>query len=315
MTVTDSSVAVEADPSLAPGLLLGATTVDLPVRRCGLDYWVRNVAQGTLAPDPGAPADPPEWMFAEGPLRAAMTEEFTFRSLAEEKATRALSYLVVNAPSAPEMDFFATQLLDEARHASDFRGHLVQLGTRPEQVPALVERVAGPDRDRILAPLEEFGLAIGRDSGDFIGGVVVLTVLVEGVLAPAAEMSERKWKIVDPPAAHVERLAGVDEIRHLSVGTSLIREHLVRHPDDHDRLRRLVARGQELWSALPVLDLLAHRERLFQQGIEPIRHVIGDYQIWPGRRLIDTTADERVIAAAEWAGELQASRLAVMGLA
>jgi hypothetical protein len=244
-----------------------------------------------------------------------MTEELTFRSLAEEKATRALSYLVVNAPSSLEMDFFATQLLDEARHASDFRGHLVQLGTPPEHVGALVERVAAHDRDRILAPLEEFGLAIGRDSGDFIGGVVVLTVLVEGVLAPAAEMSERKWRIVDPPAAQVERLAGVDEIRHLSVGTSLIRDYLVCHPDEQDRLRRLVARGQELWSSLPVLDLLARRERLFQEGIEAIKHAIGDYEIWPGRRLVDTTADERVIAAAEWAGELQASRLAVMGLA
>jgi hypothetical protein len=295
--------------------LLGATTVELSADTCTLDYWIRNVAQGTLAPVPDCPDSVPEWMLTDGPLRRAITEELTFRSLAEEKATRALSYLVVNAPSAAEMDFFGTQLFDEARHAFDFRGHLVRLGTAPEDVPALVDRVAGADRDRILAPLEAFGLAVGRDAGDFIGGVVVLTVLVEGVLAPAAELSERKWRVIDPAAARVERLAAVDEIRHLSVGTAVIRDHLDAHPGDRARLRQLVAQGQELWSGLPVLELLLQRETLFQDGIAGLGDVIGDYEIWPGRRLIDTTAEERVGAAAEWAAELQTSRLASMGLA
>jgi hypothetical protein len=308
-------LAAETDPTLAPGLLLGATTVDLSADTCTLDYWIRNVAQGTLAPVPDGLDSVPEWMLTDGPLRRAITEELTFRSLAEEKATRALSYLVVNAPSAAEMDFFGTQLFDEARHAFDFRGHLVRLGTAPADVPALVDRIAGADRDRILAPLEAFGLAVGRDRGDFIGGVVVLTVLVEGVLAPAAELSERKWRVIDPAAARVERLAAVDEIRHLAVGTAVIRDHLNAHPGDRDRLRRLVAQGQELWSGLPVLELLLRRETLFQDGIAGLGAVIGDYEIWPGRRLIDTTAEERVGAAAEWAAELQTSRLVTMGLA
>ena len=72
--------------------------------------------------------------------------------------------------------------------------------------------------DAVLVPLEEFGIPIGRDHGDYIGGVVVLTVLVEGVLAPAAELSERKWRLLDPAAAQIERAAGIDEIRHLTRG-------------------------------------------------------------------------------------------------
>ena len=142
------------------------------------------------------------------PAAAGTAEEFAFRSLAEEKATRALSHLVQQAPDIDCMEFFATQLLDEARHASIFRGHLLELGVPKDELHATIERVAGADRDAILVPLEDFGLRIGRDEGDFIGGVIVLTVLVEGVLAPTAELSERKWKLLDPAAAEISAEPG-----------------------------------------------------------------------------------------------------------
>ena len=95
------------------------------------------------------------------------------------------------------MEFFATQLIDEARHSRVFRDHLVELGVPADELFATVEQVAGRDRDRVLIPLEDFGLPLARE-GDFLGGVVLLTILVEGVLAPLAELSERKWRPLDP---------------------------------------------------------------------------------------------------------------------
>ncbi len=314
----DPQVPAEADLERAPGLLDGAMQLELTPQTCGIDYWLRAVAQGTLqglvgGHRPGTPV--PSFMREPGPLRSALVEEFAFRSIAEEKATRALSYLVLHAPDVVGMEFFATQLLDEARHSAAFRGHLLELGVPEDELFSTIEAVAGADRDRVLVPLEEFGLPLGQRDGDFIGGVIVLTVLVEGVLAPAAELSERKWRLLDPAAAEIERAAGIDEIRHLTVGSSVVKQHLAAHPEDLPRLQALIDRGRALWAGLPVLDVLLRRETLFQQGLEEHAAVVGDYELWPGRRLVDTTPEERLLTAATWSQEMQESRLAYMGLA
>ncbi|MER7001068.1 VlmB-like protein [Streptomyces sp. NPDC000410] len=318
MTTSLAKVPVEADRHLAPGLLEGALHTDLTPEGCDLGYWFRAVPEGTLGGDPmGRSADVavPDHMMEDGPLRQAVMQELAFRSMAEEKAARAISFLVAYAPDLAGMDFYSTQLMDEARHAYAFRGHLLELGTPEDRLEATMESLAGADRDAVLTPLEEFGLSVLEKDRDYIGGVITLTVLVEGVLAPTAELSERKWRPFDPPAAEIERAAGIDEIRHLSVGSTIVRRHLRRHPEELDRIRELVGRGNELWSRLPVQELTYRREQLYQQGLEQHRDLAGDYELWPGRRLVDTTAEERMLAAAEWARTTQESRLADMGLA
>ncbi len=187
----------------SPGIIDGAMSLQLTAQGCDLDYWIRAVAQGTLARlvhGHRATAGVPEFMKRPGPLREALIHEMAFRSMAEEKATRAIADLVRIAPGLAEMEFYVTQLFDEAGHARVFRGHIVELGVPPEELTELIEGVVDRDRERILAPLEEFAEPI-RASDGFIAGVVMLTVLVEGVLAPAAEMSERKWRPLDPAVA------------------------------------------------------------------------------------------------------------------
>jgi hypothetical protein len=318
MTMTSSHSAAEANWDSAPALLEGATSLELTAAQCNLKYWLGAVPNGTLrghvlghAPDVQAPS----FMREPGPLREALSTEFAFRSLAEEKATRAIAQLVALAPTTDVMEFYATQLLDEARHAMVFRSHLIELGVADEQtLPEVVESLAGADRDSVLNPLEEFGLALAADPPDFIGGVVALTVLVEGVLAPSAELSERKWRPLDPAAADIERGAGIDEIRHLSVGSWIARDHLQRHPDDKPRILQLITTGMTLWDELPVKELVYARELLFQEGLQAHADVVGDYEIWPGRRLIDTSAEERLLTALDWSQAMQQTRLEYMGL-
>jgi hypothetical protein len=314
---TESVVPAEADIDRAPGLLDGAMSLDLTPQTCNLEYWLGAVAQGTLRGlvhgGHRAGAVTPAWMREPGPLRQALIEEFAFRSIAEEKATRALSYLVLHAPDVHTMEFFATQLIDEARHASVFRGHLLEMGVPQDELRATIEQVAGEDREKILVPLENFGLPLGHD-GDFIGGVCVLTVLVEGVLAPAAQLSELKWRLLDPAAAEIERAAGIDEIRHLTVGSAVIGQYLRANPGELPRLKDLIERGRAMWGSLPVLDMILRREKLFQEGMQQLRHVVGDYELAPGKRLIDSTPEERLMMAATWSMEMQDNRLSSMGL-
>ncbi len=302
---------------LAPDLLEGAQTIELTPEECDIAYWLRAVPQGTLRGDPmgrTAGVSVPAHMKEGGPLRQAVMQELAFRSMAEEKAARALTRLVAYAPDLTGMDFFTTQLMDEARHAYAFRGHLLELDVPESELAATMEELAGADREAVLTPLEEFGLDVMETGRDYIGGVVTLTVLVEGVLAPTAELSERKWRPFDPAAAEIERAAGIDEIRHLSVGSTIVRRHLRAHPEEAGRLAELLERGTRLWERLPVAELTHRRELLYQQGMEQYGDLVGDYELWPGRRLLDTTAEERMATAAEWARRTQRSRLAYMGL-
>ncbi|WP_030729069.1 hypothetical protein [Streptomyces sp. NRRL S-237] len=311
MTITP----VEADWDRAPSVLEGARTLELTTADCNLPYWLQHVA-GTMlrrlsdgsVPDVG----PTEAVRTPGPLRDAIVDEFTFRHLAEEKAARALSFLVFHAPGTDDLEFFATQLVDEARHARIFREHLLRVGLDAAQIEAEVARTAATTAAAVLDPLEEFGLQVLRDQGDFYGGVLVLTVLVEGVLAPAAELSERKWRPLDPAAALVERGANMDEIRHLAVGSSVVRRYLTDHPEQRPRLLEIVTEGRRLWEELPMQEVLFRRESLFQEGMAEHAALIGDYEIWPGRRLVDTGIQERMEAAARWSQETQDTRLAHM---
>jgi hypothetical protein len=153
-----------------------------------------------------------------------------------------------------------------------------------------------------------------RDDEDFIGGVVMMTIILEGALAPAAELSERKWRPLDPAAAEIDKGAGIDEIRHLTVGAAIARQHLIDHPEDRERVVAMIGRGMRMWEELPVHEMVLSREIRFQEGMLEHADVVGDYEIWPGKRLIDSTPDERQAAAEGWSDEMKRKRLKYMGL-
>jgi hypothetical protein len=308
----------ECDWQEAPGLLEGVVGLKLTPQLCNLDYWLTAVPQGTLyglVSGHSPSARIPDYMLQRGPLQDAIMNEFAFRSIAEEKATRAISYMVAEAPDVTTLEFFATQLIDEARHSRVFRGHLLELGVPEGELVQTIESISGADAGRILVPLEEFALPLLRDKRDFMAGVVILTILVEGVLAPAAELSERKWRLLDPAAAQIERGANIDEIRHLTVGAAVVQQYLHDFPGEKDRLLEIISAGRNLWQQLPTNELIFKRELYFQEGMLQQASAVGDYEIWPGRRLIDSTPEERLEAANRWSMEMQNSRLQYMGLA
>ncbi len=299
-------------------LIDGAAQAGMTPEVCDLEFWfksTRDSLNGTVRGHaPGLAV--PRHMLEPGPLRDACLKEFAFRATTEQMTARHLSHLVRLAPDQVTMDFFATQLVDEARHADVFRTHLVDVGIPRDSLQEHMAQIVGTKRDTILRPLEEFALdLIAGDDGDFIGGVIFLTVIGEGALAPAAEMSERKWYLLDPPASQVAHGTNVDEVRHLGVGAEVVRAHVERHPDERGRLLELIGRGLKLWQELPILPLLIEREALFQAGMAPLRHLLGDYELVPGRRLADTTVEERIGLQGHWSDEMRGQRLEHMGLA
>ncbi|HYC90809.1 MAG TPA: VlmB-like protein [Thermoanaerobaculia bacterium] len=308
----------ETDFNEAPDLLEGALNLDLTAEQCDIEYWLHASAQGTLRnlvhghrPD----LKVPQYLLDPGPLRESVLEEYAFRTVVEEYGTRCVAYMVQSAPTRATLEFYVTQLFDEARHFSVFRHHLIELGIREEKMAAFLRERTRFGHDQVLGPLLKFALDDANGRNDFYVAVVMLTVIVEGVLAPSSEMSERKWKVLDPLAADVARTANIDEIRHLCVGSSIVRQHLREHPEERERLGGLMMQGMQLWKTIPIKDLIVQREVLFQQGMLSARDVLGDYELVPGRRLIDTTVEERLGIQMEWSTALQTKRLQYMGLA
>lgn len=314
---SEQQIAAEADWDRAPNILEGATELELDPHDCDLEYWLRNVAQGSLmglVRGRRPTSKVPDVLRRDGPLRDSLMAEMAFRSLSEEAATKACALVTMAASDITQLEFYATQTLDEARHAQSFRCHLMDLGVPADQLVETMERVAGEDRDRILEPLWTWGLPAFDNT--FINGVVIVTVLLEGVLAPTTELSERKWKPISEATADIERGACVDEIRHLAAGSWFVRDHLARRDEaERQRVLELITEGRRRWEALPTGEILIKREQLFQRGMEENAALIGDYELAPGRRLIDTTVEERVGMAATWTIEVQDSRLRYMGLA
>jgi hypothetical protein len=315
-TTRPDQVPLEADWDRAPGLLDGAQRLDLTARQCDLAYWLSAVAQGTLRGRArrGHDAITPDHMREPGPLREALVLELGNRSIAEEVAVRVLSHYVIAAPGTPELEFFTTQVVDEARHAMIFRGHLPELGVPQEGLAEFIARQGEDYTREVLDPISQFAISVVRDEGDFIGAVAVFTIVIEGVLAPAAELSERKWGVLDPAAAEIARGASIDEIRHLAVGSSLVREYLAAHPEHRPRIIELVRRGKALWDELPVEKFVMHREELFQEGMGAHAEALRDYEVFPGRRLLETTPKERYDLAEQWTDDMAAVRLPYMGV-
>ena len=284
---------------------------------CDIEYWIHNVAQGTLSGlvnghKPRQILE--EHMTTDGPLRDSLIKEMAFRFKTESVATKGLCELTAIAPNTKYMEFFVTQVMDEARHAHIFKNHILELGIPKQALSQTIELNASHDEKAILAPMHEWAMGVIRDEGYFYGGVAIITILLEGVLAPAAALSEIKWRPLNPMVADIEKGANIDEVRHLNVGAQIIKDHLKNNPRDKGRLLKVITEGRAIWGALPVSDMIYERECLFQEGISPLISTFRDYELISGMPLSKTTPESRMELSFAWSHEMQLSRLKYMGL-
>jgi hypothetical protein len=284
-------------------------------KRFDLDDWFHDVGThfGALQRGHRPGMRPPKWMLAPGPLRDAFVDEFSFRARVEEAAVRGLAQVVAAAPSLEAMDFYSSQLIDEARHAYVFRQQLVEIGHDAERIEAVVAELSRHHVETILEPLQAFAEPYAR-ARDFAAGAIMVAVIAEGALAPAAELSARKWRVLNPSAAEVAAGANRDEVRHLAVGTRLIGQYVREHEAERSRLMELIHAGMQQWAKLPIVDMLVRREQLFQQGIEQLRRELEGVELIPERPLIETTVEERLTIQVEWSGAMRTKQLKLMGL-
>ena len=243
----------EASLDRAPDLIEGARTLQMTAAGCGLEHWLRAVAQGTLRglvnghrPEAAVPA----WMREDGPLRQALR-----RGVRLPLDRRGEGHPGAVVPRAARSGHRRHGVL---RHPAARRGPALGGVPRPPARArgpagrAAPRRSSGSPARTATASSCRWRTSACRwapDDGDFIGGVVVLTVLVEGVLAPAAELSERKWRLARPGRRRdrAGRRASTRSATSPSAARSS-REHLLRAPRGAGPPQRARStRGRAMW--------------------------------------------------------------------
>lgn len=293
-----------------------AAATEMQAEDWGIEPWfdeqLRLRQQERLSPV----ADLPALTLEEGPLRESMVQEFAFKSVSEMYGTKALLQLAEIAPSCAEFDYLITQILDEARHAQLFRQHLVRIGfASASDVEARMAEGTAQAVTQIIEPLREYFEKWVVHRKDFIAGVVIITVVLEGVLAPSAELGELKWRPFDRAAADLQAAANADELRHLSVCAGMVRRATSQDASVRSAAIECMNEGMTLWANVPMGDTLLAREKLYQQGLDMHRERARDHRLAPGLLLTESSPEARIALARQWTHEMQTSRMGYMNLA
>jgi hypothetical protein len=262
-------------------------SVDLSIER-----WTRDVAVRQWSRDDGGLAHIgsalPEVIAGERSLAEVHRLDLSLFVVFEEAALRVSGALVRRAPDEAAMAFAAQQTLDEARHHEMFRRRL-EASTR-----ASGRRAAGDDI--LIPPLRRFlDLCYEvADHGDFVEGLVLTNLVLEGMAYPLYAYEERYWAPVDPYLARLIASAFADETRHVAFGAALVKEALDRG-GGRARVQRLTDDARQVMGEVfeyyvrkfvGLFDAVARRHRTLFAGAV----------FQPGRLLADTPYEEQIAA-------------------
>ncbi|AOY82444.1 hypothetical protein BJP36_23585 [Moorena producens JHB] len=298
-------------------LLEKASSQEITTRDCSVEIWMKEVAQKQrLGTTYGRDAKIilPDRVLNESPLRQSLIDEFAFKALSEDYGTRGICHLAAMAQSSEEHEFLVTQVFDEAMHARAFKHHLEEIGACDTNLDTFIREKYAEEIRFIFTPLNDFFHNVAIENKNYLGGVTILTIILEGVLAPTAEMGELKWQRLNPVASNIQHQANLDEIRHLTICANIIKEAIERNPQVLGQVGTVLYDGMELWKKIPIKDIVYKREVLFQKGMFEHKNIVGDQPLTEELRLIDSTPEQRLQLTFEWTQQMQASRIKYMGL-
>jgi hypothetical protein len=205
----------------------------------------------------------------------------------EEAALRVSGALVRRAPSPEALAFSAQQTVDEARHHETFG---LRLAT---SIAASGARAGGTEI--LIPPLRRFLELCYEvaDRGDFVEGLVLTNLVLEGMAYPLYAYEERYWTPVDPYLARLIASAFADETRHVAFGAALVKAALADDPEARARVQRLTDDARRVMGEVftyyvrkfvGLFDAVARRHRALFAGAV----------FQPGRALADTPYEEQI---------------------
>lgn len=299
---------------LKTGLIHNAVSIEMKPEDWGLDSWLDEQINVLNNYKTNFDNDP-KLTYHEGPLRESIIRELAFKTVCEYEATKGLLLLADKAPNYVDFDFFLTQIFDEGVHCKLFREHLVRIGfANNHNVAHKINNLLHRYLEKIIKPMRAYFEKWVVDKESYFGGVVIVTIVLEGVLAPTSELSEIKWFPFDRTASVTQARANLDELRHLTVCSNILKKQI-----DNDSQLKTVAsecinEGLSLWHDISLSELYIERETLYQKGLEQNKHLIEGYELYDGLLLADSTVESRLDLSNKLVDQMQRGRFKYIGL-
>lgn len=248
-------------------------------------------------------------------LRKSILQEMSFKSLTEYYASKAILDILKIAPNIEEYDFLNTLLVDETNHCFLFRNYLIENNLIEDDEPLKKMALVLDNKHlEVIEPFQKFIEQWVVDKNNFYAGIMIVTIILEGVLAPSAELSEKKWLPFYPRASAIQQYANVDELRHLTLCCDILKNAINKNPKILTQLKKCIVEGLDLWNTSNINNIIMEREYYFQKGIENNIDLIENYQLVDFIKLKDTTPEIRMDISNKMVAELQSSRLNYIGI-
>lgn len=257
-----------------------------------------------------------ELEFLEHPsLKESLIQEMSFKSLTEYYASKAILDIIKIAPCMEEYDFLNTLLIDETNHSFLFRNYLIENNLIDSK--RSMEQMASILSDTHMDVVEPFQAFIKQwvvNKNDFYAGIIIITIILEGVLAPSAELSEKKWLPFYPRASAIQKYANSDEVRHLTLCCDILKRAIKNNANTLHTLKSCIVEGLGIWNTSNINNIIMNREILFQKGMNDNINLLENYYLTKDVMLKDTTPDSRLKISHEMVEALQKSRLRDIGI-
>lgn len=227
----------------------------------------------------------------------------------ERTSVEAVSGLLRCAPDETSKIYLGTQVMDECRHYEVFCRRMADFGISPQKREALVKRYTTP------AVRSFYDLILEQvDKRDFCAGSLAQNVVMEGMAYPLYRYEIKYWSRIDPSLSKIIKGAFADEAHHVGFGEAFMRHH-VRQLDlpARDRLKKLLKQLSGLMTEA-FEQVIHHYVGLYQECANQYMALMGDVEIFPGRKMADVTEEDQVrLLLAEIAKE-HAERSARIGI-
>lgn len=256
-----------------------------------IESWIERVPRGSLkgtryghdqaqTPHPGLHEDPR--------LRQIYLMDMAMFISTEKVSAQGISGIMKYAPDDATMVFLATQTLDETRHYEAFCRRMRDMGVSVEEQKQFTDYVT-------TTALAKFHCLIRElvDKGDFLGALVAHNIILEGMAYPVYRYEMKYWSKIDPALVQIIRGAFADEVSHVRFGERYIQAMIEIEPQARDRVCRLTREFSMLMAEI-FQAVITEFVGLYQEAIRPYMALVGDIELFPGKRMAEISEEEQV---------------------
>jgi hypothetical protein len=227
---------------------------------------------------------------------------------AEKLSVDGISMLVSQAPDEASRVFMATQALDEARHFEVFSRRLADFGVGPDERNGLMKRVTTKEMAQFYDLIRE-----QVDRKDYVAAMLAHNIILEGMAYPVYRYEIKYWSRLDPGLSQIIQGAFADEVHHVSYGEAFIRSLIAGDVALKNRVDRLLGDFEKLMTGV-FEAVIHHYIGLYQAAADAHMDVMGDINIFPGKRIADMNEEEQVRTLLAEIRAEHAKRLGVLGI-